>query len=475
MNHAPALPAPRRSATTLAATLLLGVVALAFAPAPARAVSVCKACTFINDTTFTPGRVTLTSMLLHPAWNAPVGFIGPDRGLRLARPSSAGWAVEPVDTQSVIGGVSMTLDAFDQPVLSYHDGAARLVCARRIGSTWLREVVWSGGVAGSTSIASVPGGIGIAFHDSVTGALNYAEQIGAASWSVVPVSPSGAREGRYASLLAHGSGRAISYYDELHGDLRLAVRLGGTWSTSLVDSAGDVGGYTSIVGDSASSGIGIAYYDFTHRDVKYALRGSATWDIQSVDTTGDVGRFCSAVAPGGSASTGVGIAYYDRTLGNLKYATRTASGWSGGPQAAAGDVGANAACGATSSPLDTTGIAYVDQASGDLYYRLTTEPVTSVSPAGDPGRMRLAWLRSPDGAGGTVRFTVPAAGQVRVSVHDAEGRIVAVPLRRSLSAGPAEARWDGRDTRGRAVQSGVFYVSVEAAGTRGSVPAIVLR
>jgi hypothetical protein len=60
-------------------------------------------------------------------------------------------------------------------------------------------------------------------------------------------------------------------------------------------------------------------------------------------------------------------------------------------------------------------------------------------------------------------------------MYDAQGRLMAVPLRQDLPAGPTEARWDGRDARGERVRAGVFFVRVETRGGAGSTSAVVLR
>jgi len=45
----------------------------------------------------------------------------------------------------------------------------------------------------------------------------------------------------------------------------------------------------------------------------------------------------------------------------------------------------------------------------------------------------------------------------------------------ALPAGLHARRWDGRDDRGKAVASGVYYVSVEADGYTGRQKVTLLR
>jgi len=65
-----------------------------------------------------------------------------------------------------------------------------------------------------------------------------------------------------------------------------------------------------------------------------------------------------------------------------------------------------------------------------------------------------------------IAFTLPARGRVTVMVYDAAGRLVRKVLDESRGPGRHDVSWDGRDAEGRAVQSGVYFYEVEAAGQR---------
>jgi hypothetical protein len=64
----------------------------------------------------------------------------------------------------------------------------------------------------------------------------------------------------------------------------------------------------------------------------------------------------------------------------------------------------------------------------------------------------------------TLNFEIPKAGLVRLRVYDPAGRLVATLVDRNLSAGPHQAIWTGRDSRGRAASAGVYLYRLEAAG-----------
>jgi len=116
----------------------------------------------------------------------------------------------------------------------------------------------------------------------------------------------------------------ISYCDWFNGDLKYACWAGSTWSIISVDTAGYVGVYTSITLDS-SDYPHISYYDNTSEDLKYAYWTGSAWSITSVDTAGDVGLYTSIAL---DSSDYPHISYYDYTSEDLKYAYWTGSAWS---------------------------------------------------------------------------------------------------------------------------------------------------
>jgi hypothetical protein len=65
-----------------------------------------------------------------------------------------------------------------------------------------------------------------------------------------------------------------------------------------------------------------------------------------------------------------------------------------------------------------------------------------------------------------LRFAIPAAGPVRLTVFNVAGRRVADLVNGTLPAGTHTVSWNGRDADGRNVASGVYLYRLEAAGER---------
>jgi C1A family cysteine protease len=75
----------------------------------------------------------------------------------------------------------------------------------------------------------------------------------------------------------------------------------------------------------------------------------------------------------------------------------------------------------------------------------------------------------------TISYALPAARQVRLTVHDVQGRLIRTVVDRSESAGTHNAHWDGRDDRGAEVASGFYYVRFESNGQVRTSPIVLLK
>jgi hypothetical protein len=74
-----------------------------------------------------------------------------------------------------------------------------------------------------------------------------------------------------------------------------------------------------------------------------------------------------------------------------------------------------------------------------------------------------------------IRFTVDRDGPVALRVYDVTGRLVRTLVDRPLPAGSHAERWDGRDTRGSVVASGVYYIRLRSGRRTLTRKAVMLR
>ncbi len=61
----------------------------------------------------------------------------------------------------------------------------------------------------------------------------------------------------------------------------------------------------------------------------------------------------------------------------------------------------------------------------------------------------------------TLSFQIPERTMVRLSVYDVLGKTVGILVEKELQAGTHSVKWQGRDKRGVAVPSGLYYYRLE--------------
>ncbi|TAG81400.1 MAG: hypothetical protein EAZ21_06095 [Betaproteobacteria bacterium] len=130
--------------------------------------------------------------------------------------------------------------------------------------------------------------------------------------------------GSYSSMQLNASGLPrISYRDATNGDLRLAVCMNVTCTASTrptVDSVGNVGLYTSLQLNASGFAV-ISYFDDTNGHLKLAVCSDVFCNspaLTTVDSTGTVGGYTSLRLNGLGNPV---ISYYDYSNGYLKLAT----------------------------------------------------------------------------------------------------------------------------------------------------------
>jgi hypothetical protein len=73
-------------------------------------------------------------------------------------------------------------------------------------------------------------------------------------------------------------------------------------------------------------------------------------------------------------------------------------------------------------------------------------------------------LPNPFGPETSIRYHLPAAGPVQLSIYDVTGSLVRRLAEREGEAGTHVAHWDGLDQRGAGVGSGIYFCRLEAGG-----------
>lgn len=144
------------------------------------------------------------------------------------------------------------------------------------------EVVVSSGLPQLSSLAcDAQGNLHLVYFNG--GSLKYRKKT--TTWSAEEIVDSSVQNvGLYPSVTvaASNSEPHVSYYDLTNADLKYAFRLGGTWTNSVVESAGDVGQGSQIrLGYNETPMIG--YWAKTGWDVKFALKGPCGWDVVTID------------------------------------------------------------------------------------------------------------------------------------------------------------------------------------------------
>ncbi len=103
-----------------------------------------------------------------------------------------------------------------------------------------------------------------------------------------------------------------------------ATNASGSWVTTTIDSAGNVGEATSIAVDSNNK-VHISYYDRTNGGLKYITNASGSWVTTTVDYIGY--GYLTATSIAIDSNNKVHVSYSRGDIGDLKYATNASGSW----------------------------------------------------------------------------------------------------------------------------------------------------
>ncbi|MBN1412308.1 MAG: hypothetical protein JW969_15790 [Spirochaetales bacterium] len=217
-------------------------------------------------------------------------------------------------------------------IILYQDTALYPRCALSTdaGNTWTDGAVFNGSDCGYQPSLYLSGNnLYIAYHEYFAGVMtedlqyHFSSNKGA-TWTAgnrLPIADSD-KTGYYSSIAASGSYRFIAYYNATSTSLEFiwSDNSLSTSSTYVLDSSSTaVGKWTSMAMDGST--INLSYYDEANGDLKFYPLYNYGQDrnpsnIRTVDSAGDVGMY-SSIAVNGSI---VYICYWDKTNGDVKIA-----------------------------------------------------------------------------------------------------------------------------------------------------------
>jgi len=118
-------------------------------------------------------------------------------------------------------------------------------------------------------------------------------------------------------------------------------------------------------------------------------------------------------------------------------------------------------------PVDWTGDGQFGDGETEDYLLLVSGASDAPMPGVELGLRMLPAQPNPFNPRTSIVCELDAAAVLRVTVHDARGRLVRTLLAGAREAGSHEIVWDGNDDDGRRVESGVYFVRAETG--RGAV------
>jgi hypothetical protein len=336
------------------------------------------------------GRVgEYTSLAIGPSGNLHASYYdNAHQDLKYIRRDLEGWHINTVDGKGEMVGKYSSLAVSQQgiPHIAYYNaGRHNLKYAIQTTSAdWQIETPLIDGnhdIGQYVSLAIDSQGFPhLSYYDNTLDDLMYAYK-NTTGWYTQTVD-STEKTGRYTSLVLDTNDHpCIAYYDVSHQDLKFACDKGSGWVVETVDTPGDVGRWASLALDKTGFAH-ISYYKFdstnpSNSQLKYAHETAIGWQFEVVDSSGDIGGYTSIALDNADHPH---ISYYDWTNGDLRYAYKDGDGWHIHTIDNEGDVGKY-----TFLAIDNNNypyISYHDESGKDLkiaYYLEACTPITNIT------------------------------------------------------------------------------------------------
>ena len=420
---------------------------------------------------------------------------------RVDAAGEAKWAADGVAICTAAGDQTDPLIVSDDSggaIIAWVDGRSGSldIYAQRIDAAGVAQ--WApGGVAvcvapGAPRLWSlIPDGAGgaiLAWHDPRTGTPHvYCQRLdatGAALWAANGLALSSLSWSQTYPVAASdgASGAIFAWQDSRNGNTDVyAQRVDATgvaqWTANGVALCALSGNQDvlSILSDGAAGAI-VAWRDgrsLALTDI-YAQKvhgsGVVAWQSNGVAVCTASGKQEDARVISGSSDGAIVVWTDRRNLTNDIYAQRLNA--SGASQWAVDGVALCAATGEQTRPRlvpDDTGgaiVTWLDQRNFDnaIYaQRVGANGQIGGFIAGVPGPIAFALRCTPNpfNPRTTIKYDLPEAGHVRLSVFDVAGRLVRTLVDESMPQGSHEAVWDGRDSAGRELGSSSYLARLE--------------
>ncbi len=236
-----------------------------------------------------------------------------------------------VDSAGAIGYyTSITIGIDGLPVISYFDATSGHLKVLHCGDLYCGAGNTATTLDNSGSISSIAIGLDglllISYYDYANGDLKvfHCGNNACTANNTITTVDSAGNVGMYSSIAIGADGLpVVSYYDASNGALKLLhcgnVTCNSANTTTTVDATANVGAFTSIAIGMDGMPV-VSYYDNANADLKVLHCASAACNgsgntVTTIDSAGDVGQYSSITI--GADGLPV-ISYYDNTLDHLK-------------------------------------------------------------------------------------------------------------------------------------------------------------